>query len=405
MLSLTVILSLLLAIVSSATPIQRDAKKFAWKFAHQINPLRGSMNLAEIDRERAKAFISHATGEEAMGRTISVGATNTGVVYTAQVGVGSPPVEYTLLIDTGSSNTWVGSGGKPYVKSGTSKNTGGSVAVTYGSGSFSGTEYTDTVTLATGLVIKSQSIGVASTSKGFDNVNGIIGIGPVSLTEGTVSNAKTVPTVTDNLFKSGAISSDAIGIFYQPATKGGGSGELTWGGADMTKVVGNINYVPITSTQPAAKYWGVDQTVTYDGKTILPQSAGIVDTGTTLVLLATDCFRQYQKAVGGTVDSKTGLIKITSAQYSKLKTLDFKISTQTYGLNPNAQIWPRALNTKIGGDAGSIYLIVSDLGTSSGQGLDFINGYTFLERFYSVYDTANHRIGLATTKYTTATTN
>lgn len=77
----------------------------------------------------------------------------------------------------------------------------------------------------------------------------------------------------------------------------------------------------------------------------------------------------------------------------------------TYELTANAQIWPRALNTAIGGTANNIYLIVGDLGTNSGEGLDFINGYGFLERFYSVFDTANRRVGFATTPFTTATTN
>jgi hypothetical protein len=30
-------------------------------------------------------------------------------------------------------------------------------------------------------------------------------------------------------------------------------------------------------------------------------------------------------------------------------------------LSPNAQIWPRALNTAIGGDADAIYLVVADM--------------------------------------------
>ncbi|TFK35981.1 hypothetical protein BDQ12DRAFT_610642, partial [Crucibulum laeve] len=59
----------------------------------------------------------------------------------------------------------------------------------------------------------------------------------------------------------------------------------------------------------------------------------------------------------------------------------------------------------IGGTAGSIYLIVADLGSPSGEGLDFINGMTFLERFYSVFDTANRRVGFATTPFTHVTTN
>lgn len=147
--------------------------------------------------------------------------------------------------------------------------------MTYGSGTFSGTEYTESVTLAPGLTIKQQSIGVANQSSGFVGVDGILGIGPTRLTEGTVSNKKTVPTVTDNLFKSGAISSDELGIFFKPVEKGlSGEGQITWGGVDTTKVVGGVNYVPITSTEPASHFWGVNQTVTLDGKTILSQSAG-----------------------------------------------------------------------------------------------------------------------------------
>ena len=51
------------------------------------------------------------------------------VTYTASVGVGSPATDYTLLIDTGSSNTWVGAQ-KKYKKTNTSKDTGKSVVRT-----------------------------------------------------------------------------------------------------------------------------------------------------------------------------------------------------------------------------------------------------------------------------------
>jgi cathepsin E len=76
-----------------------------------------------------------------------------------------------------------------------------------------------------------------------------------------------------------------------------------------------------------------------------------------------------------------------------------------YEFTANAQLWPRSLNADIGGKAGDIYLIVGNFGSNSGQGLDFINGYAFLERFYSVFDTTGHRVGFATTPFTTATTN
>ena len=47
-----------------------------------------------------------------------------------------------------------------------------------------------------------------------------------------------------------------------------------------------------------------------------------------------------------------------------------------------------------------MYLIIGDIGTQSGQGLDFIDGLTFLERFYAVFDTGNKRVGLANTENT-----
>ncbi|KAH9019265.1 hypothetical protein EDB85DRAFT_2075847 [Lactarius pseudohatsudake] len=100
-----------------------------------------------------------------------------------------------------------------------------------------------------------------------------------------------------------------------------------------------------------------------------------------------------------------GTAKITSAQFNSLQSLFFTTGGRTFELTANAQIWPRALNTFIGGASTRIYLVVNDIGSPSGEGFDFINGYVFLERFYSVFDTANKRVGFATTSFTTATTN
>ena len=63
------------------------------------------------------------------------------------------------------------------------------------------------------------------------------------------------------------------------------------------------------------------------------------------------------------------------------------------------------LNTAIGGSADDIYLVVSDMGDSGENGLEFINGMTWLERYYFVYDSASSQVGFATTQYTDATTN
>lgn len=105
------------------------------------------------------------------------------------------------------------------------------------------------------------------------------------------------------------------------------------------------------------------------------------------------------------MDTATGLLRITQSQYTNLQMLSFHVGTQTHDFIPNAQIWPRSLNTAIGGSSSYIYLVVADIGTPSGSGMDFTNGYAFLERYYSIYDTANARVGFAATSYTDSTSN
>lgn len=63
------------------------------------------------------------------------------------------------------------------------------------------------------------------------------------------------------------------------------------------------------------------------------------------------------------------------------------------------------LNTAIGGSTDYVYLVVSDMGSSGETGLEFINGMTWLERYYFVYDAGSSQVGFATTQYTDATTN
>ncbi|ORX91209.1 acid protease [Basidiobolus meristosporus CBS 931.73] len=250
-----------------------------------------------------------------------------------------------------------------------------SVSVTYGSGSFSGTEFSDTVTISPGLVVQSQSIGVASSSQGFTDCDGILGLGPVDLTLGTLSpsTGSTVPTVVDNLFSQGTIPSNVFSLSFEPSTSlTSTNGEITFGGTDSTKYTGSIAYAPITATSPARDFWGVDGSFRY---------------------------------AGAVIDKATGLPKLTSAQFAKLKSLFVTIGGTTLELTANACIFPWALNIQIGGEAGGIYLAFGDLGSNSGAGLDFVLGLTFLERFYSVYDADNKRVGFATTRFTHANTN
>ncbi|KAK7680346.1 hypothetical protein QCA50_016586 [Cerrena zonata] len=210
----------------------------------------------------------------------------------------------------------------------------------------------------------------------------------------------------DNAFRQGLIGAHSIGISFAPTSTLDGidNGEISFGGVDDSKYTGDINYVPLTTTYPSSIYVGINQTITYGSQKlpILSDNAGITDTGTTLLLIATDAFQAYQAATGAEADPDIGLLRLTPDQFDKLESLFFTIGKETYEFTANAQIWPRALNAAIGGTDDFVYLIINDIGTPSGYGMDFIDGMSFLERFYSVYDTGNNRFGIANTDHTFA---
>jgi len=308
--------------------------------------------------------------------------------YIAAVTVGSQTFD--LIVDTGSSNTWVGAG--TAFNDPSAQDTGGSVSVSYGSGEFSGEEYTASVSFG-GLTVSDQSIGVASSSSGFDGVDGIIGFGPVDLTEDTVSNADTVPTFTDNLYSQGSISTEVLGVSFAPipgSDTEATNGELTLGGTDSTKYSGSIGYTNLLTSGDASYYWGVAvSSITYSGTSIGSGSA-IVDTGTTLIYIPSSAYSKFLKDAGGTTDSSTGL-----ARFSKepTGTVGFTIGGVSYTLTPSQYLIPSAQYSNFGLNSEYYY---SWIGSGGSSGVDFIIGQKFLENYYAVFDTTNQRLGFAT---------
>lgn len=132
-------LSCILAYTALAFPnVQIRETKASLPFAGRLN-VSGS-RLPDIDRARAAQHKTNAKFSSGTKRqTSSVDITNEAVTYVADVGVGSPATTYSLLIDTGSSNTWVGAG-QAYVRTSTSQATGELSEITYGSGFFFGNE-------------------------------------------------------------------------------------------------------------------------------------------------------------------------------------------------------------------------------------------------------------------------
>ncbi len=84
----------------------------------------------------------------------------------------------------------------------------------------------------------------------------------------------------------------------------------------------------LAPTSPASLYWGFDQSITYGptSKAILPLTAGIVDTGTTLLLISSNAFEAYTVATGAVLDDATGLLKLTPTQFARLEDLKLNIA-------------------------------------------------------------------------------
>ncbi|KAG2352561.1 aspartic peptidase domain-containing protein [Suillus spraguei] len=368
----------------------------------------GTNNLSQHDKARVAALRNYNThGQRA--RPIDVWSTI--FDYTMSVGIGRPPTTYKLILDTGSSNTWVG-GDREYLETNDSFDTEDPVRVVYGSEnddeetSFDGTIFRDTVTLGDGLTVTEFPLGVAYFSEGFDDgEDGVLGIGPRALTRQTLTDRldDTIPTITDCLYDQHKISRHVVGIFLRPITADRGTqwGEVTFGG---------IDHDSDTTNNPASSdYWGIDLRITY-GDTeiseILGNTAGVVDSGISLIKIASDAYEKYQDKTGGIVDGATGLLRISRDQYDDLEDLNFHFGNRVFVLTRDAQIWPRSLNTRLdGGRTHIIYLVIKNIGTESGGGHDFVLGATFIQRFYVMLDRTRSCIGFAKTDYTYAITN
>jgi hypothetical protein len=310
-----------------------------------------------------------------------------------QAKFGSSEKQYKLQLNTGAANTWVGAS-TPYSATGASVKTGDTVAVQEGAGSFSGDEYMDTITL--GSTTFNQSIGVAKTSVGYDaTMDGVLGLGPAGLTKGTLSPDTTteIPTVLDNLFSSGSIDSNKFTVGMVSDDSGYGTGTVTFGSPLVE--IDSVKYAPLTTTAPANQYWGIDASFSYGGKSLVAETAGIVDYSTTLLMLDTASYNGFVRETGARHDSATGLPAVTQANFNKLSPIIFKIGGSTINLSTEDYIWPRNQNAYIGGSAENIYLAIGDLGTAHGSGLDFIIGYNTLKHFNVVFDAANSQVGFS----------
>ncbi|CAO3683166.1 unnamed protein product [Umbelopsis vinacea] len=327
--------------------------------------------------------IKAAIGVSAEGN-VPVTDDGTDVEYYANVSVGTPKQNFKLDFDTGSSDLWFcstlgdssESSKNKYdpTKSSTYKKDGRPWKISYGDGSTSsGVLGTDTVYLGD-LAIKNQTIELAktiSTSFSSGPVDGLLGLAFDSIT--TVQGVK---TPTDNLVSQNLISQPTFGVFLGKQKNGGG-GEYIFGGYDQSKVGGTMTTVPVDNSQG---FWGITVDDLAAGSTSTGSFSGILDTGTTLLLLPQQQADQLAKQFNATSNGD-GTYTLPS-DTSNLTDLTFTINGATFNVPASDLVFEQYQGQNIAafGSAGMDFAILGDV---------------FLKNNYCVFNTADPSVQIA----------
>ncbi|KAF4009772.1 hypothetical protein G4228_000905, partial [Cervus hanglu yarkandensis] len=207
--------------------------------------------------------------------------------YTGNITIGTPPQEFRVIFDTGSSVTWVASvychspscsamiRFNPEASS-TFYPSNQSINLPYGLAWMKGVLGYDTVRIGN-LVIMNQTFGLAKEYERLmvsKPVDGILGLGFPKLAKGTIP-------ILDNLKKQG-VTSEPVFAFYLTTQKESGS-VVMFGGVDHSYHKGELNWVPVS--KPG--FWQIAMDRISMNGTIMGCSGGcqaILDTGTSLLI-------------------------------------------------------------------------------------------------------------------------
>ncbi|XP_070795836.1 gastricsin-like [Pituophis catenifer annectens] len=336
----------------------------------------------------SKYINNFAIGEEPLANYMDMS-------YYGEISIGTPPQNFMVLFDTGSSNLWVSS---VYCQSPTCENhplfnpnesssyssNGQTFSIQYGSGSLTGVFGYDTVTIQS-ISITNQEFGLSETEPGtaflYAKFDGILGLAYPSISSGGAT------TVMQGMIQENLIDAPVFSFYLsqQPSVQDGGS--LIFGGVDSNLYSGQINWSPVTQEE----YWQI----AIDGFLVNNQETNwcsqgcqaIVDTGTSLLTVPGQFFGNLMQNIGAQ-QSNNGQFAVNCSNIEYMPTITFTLNGVYYPLSPSAYTLP------YDGDYCEIAIMSTYLPSQNGQPL-WILGDVFLRAYYSVYDLGNNRVGFA----------
>lgn len=297
----------LLAVTSSLIPSSDGLRKVSLK--------KRSLDLSSI-RAARQFKLEAMKGMGLLDRHLKLGDSDGDAVYLknyldaqyyGEISIGSPPQNFTVIFDTGSSNLWVPSA-KCYFsiacwlhskykssRSSTYTKNGKPCSISYGSGSVSGFFSQDNV--GVGDVVVKDQVFMETTKEGsltfvIAKFDGIMGLGFQEISVGNV-----VP-VWYNMVDQGLVEEEVFSFWFNRDAEAEVGGELIFGGVDPDHFKGNHTYVPVTEKG----YWQFDMGDFLVGNMSTgfcdDGCAAIVDSGTSLLTGPTTIVTQINHAIG-----------------------------------------------------------------------------------------------------------
>ncbi|XP_037544794.1 napsin-A [Nematolebias whitei] len=321
--------------------------------------------------------------------------------YYGVISIGTPPQDFTVLFDTGSSNLWVPSIHCSFFdiacwvhhkynskKSSTYAQNGTTFSIQYGRGSLSGFISGDTVSIA-GLSVTGQQFGEAVKQPGitfavarFDGVLGMaypsISVAKVTPVFDTAMAAKLLP---QNLF--------SVYISRDPAAALGG--ELVLGGIDPEYYTGDLHYFNVTRKA----YWQISMDRVDVGNQLTLCKAGcqaIVDTGTSLMVGPAAEIKALHKAIGA-LPLVMGEYFVNCSKIPSLPVVSFNIGGKMFNLTGEDYILKE---TQMGVPICLSGFMAMDIPPPAGP--LWILGDVFIGKYYTVFDRSADRVGFAAAK-------